>query len=758
MYNLYWVGPRQSDIDGIEDFFKGSITIFGDNLQGNISYCALHKRINHNIKNSDCDIFFIQALTDICQKDSDARFIFYNPIKAYEYGEIILRQTLCLNSYNILCTLSDKKLARHMLRDIVEIIPYISIRGVECSFQNICKYFTNDCEFVVQEAISSGGEGTFHIDAQSHVGFEEQKEYIVSPYIKDAISLNAHIMVAEEIICFPPSIQIITERHGKLLYFGADYICCTMLPSDVKLLITQKLNTIGAFVKNKGYRGVLGIDLILKDGNIYFVEFNTRYQASSQLLNRALWESQNTSLQELNLQAFSGALKSIITPFDIPYSNYVYSTSNITSNRFKRIIRSPEVLQVQTDGFNPDGPYPNESDVYLARFVFKQNICAISNGNVVLHPNIFCEDVKSVLQPDNPHFKEHIKFALLNHGITMSNAAVNVANMNGQIKEAVFDAIDAVIFGNIYINIPCSCKFNSFSPFYIDALNDCLYIYLDGNMITEVSIEYVQNALKDKYTHSGIPYDAIINIATDRIRINPAPVCYYKLKKVPCKFCNLPNSNYSYNLEDIKEVIDYCLENVEFRHFLIGGGTYGIDKQGWYVVGEIAKYIRQQSTKNIYIMTIPPHKKDELNNLKECGVTEVAFNLEIFDRNMAQQYMPGKGNIPFEQYMEALSHAVELWGKTGRVRSLLIYGFDVDSVFLEGIESLCKMGVEPIISVFRPLKGTEFSMRNPPATLDIIDIYHQCQRIVSRYSMILGPDCPMCQNNTLSYTEALHID
>ncbi len=758
MDNLYWVGPRQSDIEGIGNLFKGSITIFGDNSQGNISYCTKNKRINHNVRNSECDVFFIQTLTDICRNDTDARFIFYNPIKAYEYGETILHRTLCLNPYNILSTLSDKKLARHMLRDVVEIIPYVSIKGVECSFQNISKYFTNDCEFIVQEAISSGGEGTFHIDAGSHVVFDEQKEYIVSPYITNAISLNAHILISEEIICFPPSVQIITERNGKLLYSGADYICYSMLNLDAQKLVAQKLNSIGAFVKRKGYRGVLGIDLMLKDEHIYFVEFNARYQASSQLLNRALFESQCTSLQELNLNIFSGATKSIITPFSIPYSNYVYSSSNITTNRFKRIALSSEVLQIQTDGFDPNGPYPDESDIYLARFIFDQNICAVSRGKVVLHPNIFCEDIKSILHRDNPHFREYTKIALLNHGITMTNAAVNVASRNGQIKEAVFDAIDAVVFGNVYINIPCSCKFNSFSPFYIDSLNDCLYIYMDGTVISDVSIECVQNALKDKYTNSGVPYDAIINLATDRIRINPAPVCYYKLKKASCKFCNLPESNHSYSLSDIKEVIDYCLKSVKFRHFLIGGGTYGVDQKSWHIVGEIAKYIRQQSTKNIYIMTIPPRRKDELDYLKECGISEVAFNLEIFDRTLAKQYMPGKGNIPFEQYMMALSHAVELWGRTGSVRSLLIYGFDEDSVFLEGIESLCKMGIEPIISIFRPLKGTELYACNPPATLDIINIYHSCQSIVSRYAMILGPDCPMCQNNTLSYTEVIHAD
>ena len=115
--------------------------------------------------------------------------------------------------------------------------------------------------------------------------------------------------------------------------------------------------------------------------------------------------------------------------------------------------------------------------------------------------------------------------------------------------------------------------------------------------------------------------------------------------------------------------------------------------------------------------------------------------------------MPGKGKIALSQYLSAFEHSIKLWGNTGNVRSLLIYGFDSDSNFLNGIESLCKLGVEPIISIFRPLDNTELLFLNPPQTLDICEIYQKCKEITEKYSLILGPDCPQCQNNTLSYTD-----
>lgn len=58
-------------------------------------------------------------------------------------------------------------------------------------------------------------------------------------------------------------------------------------------------------------------------------------------------------------------------------------------------------------------------------------------------------------------------------------------------------------------------------------------------------------------------------------------------------------------------------------------------------------------------------------------------------------------------------------GKKGNVGSLLIYGFDPLNIFLEGIETLCENGVEPIISIFRPLKDTPLENLNPPSTIII---------------------------------------
>jgi len=754
MFNIYWVGPRQSDIEDTGNLFKGSVTIFGNNKNGNISYCTNRNRINHNVENIDCDLFFIRTLEKLCKEDDSVRFLFYKPMAAYQYGDLIIEHTLCLNPYELLDMLSDKGRSRYILKDIVKSVPYVTLRGSECSYTNICHYFVGWDEFVIQKPYSSGGEGTFHINSSSSVEIVPDEKYIIAPYIKDALSLNAHIVIFEDGIQFyPPSVQIITEVEHKLLYSGADFICYKTIPRYIRSQVVQAIKQIGEFFQHRGYRGVLGIDFILKDQDLYFDELNTRFQASSQLVNKAYYAQFKISLQEMNIKAFEKVNMPEFKACDVNYSNYAFTTSTISAIRMKQIVISDEILDIQTDGYDITDPYPMGKDIYLNRCIFGQNICSITRGKIILHPNFYCENIKSLLKADNPNYKEYVKIALLNHGVFLSHSAKQLAVKYGKIKEAVFDAIDAVIFHKVYVNIPCHCKFNTFSPFVIDSVDGKFVLLCDGEKVSEIDIDFVPDALLDKCTSSGVPYDAIMHLATDRIRINPAPICYYKQNNISCKFCNLPNRNTSYDLTDIKETIDYCLSNLDFRHFLIGGGTYKTGRAGWNIIIEIARYIRSKCDKDIYLMSIPPDDNSILNLLKNSGITEVAFNIEIFDRDMAKEYMPGKRSADIEQYMSALTHAVSLWGSTGLVRSALIYGFDSDNQFLDGIEKLCSLGIEPIISIFRPLHGTELEGLNPPPTLDIISIYNKCQSIVAKYSMILGPDCPMCQNNTLSFTE-----
>lgn len=754
MENIYWVGPRESDIDEIKSIFAGSITIFGSNKGNNISYCQCNAdRINHNKSNVRCDNFFKTELERLILRDDSVRFLFYNPALAYEYGNLVKLHSVCTNNFELLVKLNDKTRCRVTLQDTVNTIPFVTLAGKDCTYNNIKNYFSSE-EFIIQDAFSSGGDGTTLLRKSDNFDFiESDKRYLVSPYIKDSVSVNVHIIIgSDNILFFPPSLQIVKEIQRKILYFGADFICYTSIDCKMQSELKNASIKIGEKLQLEGYRGVLGIDFLIKDKKLYFVEINPRFQASSQLLNKGIKEKAKTSLHELHIAAFDSFYLEEVPELKVPFSNYTFTTSNVQSDRLKKVIDSPEIMSIQKDGLEIENELPSDKNIYLFRCIFNTNISSIFHKKMNLHPNIYTEDINPFIQPDNDAYKPNVKIALLNHGITLTSRALEHAKKQGTIRDAVFDAIDIKIFEALYVNVPFSCKFCSFSPFSIDFRNECFVLLFNAAFISKIEISFMPLQLINKKTFSGVPYEDIINIANDRIRINPASVCIFKKMDIACKFCNLPIQNSLYNIDDIKEVIDYCLENVSFRHFLIGGGTYSV-YGGWEIIIEIASYIHSRCDKNIYLMSIPPSNPGILDNLYSAGITEVAFNLEIFNRDFAVQVMPGKGKITIECYFSIFCEAVKIWGKKGNVRSLLIYGFDPLDTFLEGIEALCKNGVEPIISIFRPLKDTPMENFCPPSTVDLFSLYRSCQSIVHKYSLILGPDCVECQNNTLSYTE-----
>lgn len=148
-------------------------------------------------------------------------------------------------------------------------------------------------------------------------------------------------------------------------------------------------------------------------------------------------------------------------------------------------------------------------------------------------------------------------------------------------------------------------------------------------------------------------------------------------------------------------------------------------------------------------MCLPCNDINILLQMKKAGVTEIAFNIEIFNRDYAKLIMPGKGAIPLQYYIEALEKAVSIWGNTGKVRSIILIGIDEEDVLLSGIEQLCKIGVTPILSYLYALPETPMERYIGPSELDVQSLYYKILKICQDYDITLGPDCSLCQCNII---------
>ncbi len=158
---------------------------------------------------------------------------------------------------------------------------------------------------------------------------------------------------------------------------------------------------------------------------------------------------------------------------------------------------------------------------------------------------------------------------------------------------------------------------------------------------------------------------------------------------------------------------------------------------------------------HIYLMCIPPENLEDMDVWKSSGITEVAFNIEVFSDKIARKVMPGKARIPRSKYISALIKATQVWDSKGSVRSVLIAGLEPTESTLECVKLLASIGVAPVISIIRPVSGTDMERVMPLSSLELYRLYHRASKYCSDVGLELGPSCIECQNNTLTMPRGL---
>lgn len=756
MKNLLWSGPRESDISGLESLFCASTTIFGSNENNNHSYTAdIGIRIDHNQPESLPDEYCNEKIAAWIEKYPDLKILYYNPLYSRGLLPDYQKRVVGCNDLALLKLLDSKSTVRKIANKQIPVVPYQQVANLQQLYSAMPKLEAG-LQYILQENHSSGGAGTHIVDKQNIRkiidSFNPEKAYFVSPYIENSISVNIHCILFDDgIAILPGSIQLMKTIDNKILYMGADFIAYQSLPQAAKTDIRNCGEKLCLTLHKMGYRGVLGIDSLLIDQHAYFLEVNARFQASTPLLNKALKEEKLPSIQELHLDAFYKKAHpdlNVLERISVSYSMACY-TEESGKKDIECFCNLPktEAGELVLDGYH--SLIPTKKGAYLFHVIFQTNLCSLNpDGGIWIYENLYdVEDSFSAeIYKKNPL---NVKISLLNQGVVITKDAETILKSRGEIRNAVFSAIDITILDGLSVNCPSDVKFVILSPWRIDQKEDALFLYYHGTEISVVSVD-MENPYASRHTQSGIPFKTISFWATDRMRIHHTVSCIFKKCNQGCRFCEIPKSFNTCSLDDIYEVIDFYLENEnEFRHFLIGGGSESFDQEALRIA-KITKHIRSKCDKPIYLMCLPPKDLSVLHIWQDAGVTEVAFNIELFDRTLAKQFMPGKGQIPLMQYLSALEAATELWGKSGNVRTIFLAGLEKKETLLHGIEAVASLGVMPILSVFRPLRGTETEAFVPPSNEWLASLFQDGEHICKKYFLHLGPSCPACQNNTLS--------
>ncbi len=301
MKKIIWIGKYQEHITKLN--VVGSITLFGTPQKNQFVF-------DEKKTNSFTD--FVKRKIDYFKElYNDINFYFYDPSFAYGLISSVdnIDSYICLNSIDILNYLNNKTITREWFRSKIKTPETIVLSDNEITYNTLKKYFWGYDEFVVQQMISSGGEGTFLFTENSQPSIPEDL-YMVSPYYKNSISINVTILLTKnDIIIFHPSVQYIKLENSKLLYMGSDFISPKDLPINIISKIGGIARQIGEDLQFMNYTGICGIDLLFYNDDLYFLEINPRFQGSSFVIDKVLQEK-GISLYRLNYDAFYGTIDS----------------------------------------------------------------------------------------------------------------------------------------------------------------------------------------------------------------------------------------------------------------------------------------------------------------------------------------------------------------------------------------------------------------------------------------------------------------
>ncbi len=369
---------------------------------------------------------------------------------------------------------------------------------------------------------------------------------------------------------------------------------------------------------------------------------------------------------------------------------------------------------------------------------------------------------------DGRRSSARIKNLLLAEGLRISPAVQTAlkgrAKPPTRVRSGSCGGLDLILPDDVHCNAPTEEWFAKESPYCLGTTGGKWY--LEGRSLAEtVPVTLVPSPAYYAAPRSrSVQPRAIGQLCFDRLGIGLSNRCvFWNRKHTGCQFCsigdNVGTEEHDKELDEILEVARLAFTDPASpaAHLLLGGGTPSTPDAGALRMADVARKVKERWSQSIYAMLAAPDDPAFVDVLWEAGVDEIGMNLELFDDFAADRFMQLKHQRkPRALYERALRRAVDRFGPV-HTRSILIVGLETVEATLDGVRWLCERGVMPILSPFRPLRGTplEHHERVEGARTggDLTAIAERAQGIADRYGLPLGPTCIPCQGNTLNVAD-----
>ena len=211
--------------------------------------------------------------------------------------------------------------------------------------------------------------------------------------------------------------------------------------------------------------------------------------------------------------------------------------------------------------------------------------------------------------------------------------------------------------------------------------------------------------------------------------------CYYHSTGKPCAFCILKKKKIHLGPADLVKAYEKAAtKRGREPQVLLTAGNSGSKDRGLSKYVPYVKELRRHFKKaKIAIEAAPPKDTSLLDSLIDSGIDTFAANIEFYSSASRDRLLPGKSEIPLEEYTKAFEHCHKSKINTF---SALIAGPETQRDTLRGVEFLAKTGVPTNLICLRPFPGSDIETHSRVNPARFLEVTKKALKIMERYDVL----------------------
>ncbi len=249
-----------------------------------------------------------------------------------------------------------------------------------------------------------------------------------------------------------------------------------------------------------------------------------------------------------------------------------------------------------------------------------------------------------------------------------------------------------------------------------------------------------------KHLSDGTPTESIIAVAGEQ---TPGffiyPDCWFFANGKPCKFCSLKSTRKtagknmvsSFSEQNIAEATR-LFQNTKWRDIpliSITAGTAETDEETLEYIIKPIKAVHDACDPKIpiHVLVHPPHNLDLIDEYKKAGVTSIAFNIEVYDRNIFKDICPSKHlYYGYDKWFSAVERAVEVFGDY-KAFCGLVWGLEPIESTMKANEVMIDKGIGITSNIFHADPGTGLAHRPHLDEESTLTLSKHTQKLFNEY-------------------------